>query len=108
MSEARRVSIKWQIVFAIFFPISIWAFYRIGKLKMYLLYVVVPALAISTAIFFAAGYDAGFTDPLGTEIGREPNTAAYVGADIATDIGFTILAVFLVLRWSREWNARVP
>jgi NO-binding membrane sensor protein with MHYT domain len=45
-----KVSIGWQIV-ALFVPIAnFWAFYRIRRLRKYLLYSYLPSLAVSIAI----------------------------------------------------------
>jgi hypothetical protein len=45
-----KMSVAWQIVFT-FIPIAdLWAFYRIKRLKKYILYVVVPQIAVSIII----------------------------------------------------------
>lgn len=44
MPAKGKVSLDWQIVFAIIFPVNLWAFYRIKKLKLFVLY----ALVLST------------------------------------------------------------
>jgi quinol-cytochrome oxidoreductase complex cytochrome b subunit len=51
MPAKRPVSILWQIIFVVFIPIlDLWAFYRIKKLRKYLLYVYLPQIIIGGVI----------------------------------------------------------
>jgi len=50
MPANHKVSVAWQIV-ATFVPIAnFWAFYRIRKLRKYVLYVIVPEIVVSIAL----------------------------------------------------------
>src|SRR5687768_11519840 len=45
-----KVSVAWQIVFTFIPIVNLWAFYRIRRLRKYLLYVVVPVIVLSVLI----------------------------------------------------------
>ena len=119
-----KVSIGWQIVFAIISPINLWAFYRIKKLRLFLLFVITPSIIISSIIVAGVIYEmenptnSGFDEegnrypeptlppnmtPIEPQVGKF-NTGNYMIINIASSVGFTILSVFLVIRWSRKWN----
>ena len=51
MPAKGKVSILWQILFVVFVSIlDLWAFYRIQKLRKYLLLVYVPQIAVAIVI----------------------------------------------------------
>ena len=116
-----RVSIPWQIGFAIISPINLWAFYRIKKLRLYALYVIVPLVIVSSIVIVGIFYEmnnlhTGFDDegnrypeptlpPYMTPI--EPKVWKYDTYAILNGIastGLTVLSVYLVVKWSRQWN----
>jgi hypothetical protein len=105
------VSVAWQIV-SLFIPIAnFWAFYRIRKLRKYLLYIILPNIAI-TAVYLNAFFnylpdyylvgDGGlaFGDPYA--IYQDPVVIATLAASYAL-FGFSI---YLVVKWSREHNRK--
>ena len=57
MSAKGKVSIAWQIVFAIVSPANLWAFYRIKKLRLYALYVTIPSVIISSIVIAGINYE---------------------------------------------------
>ncbi|MEO9295315.1 MAG: hypothetical protein ABI347_06920 [Nitrososphaera sp.] len=99
----KKVSVGWQIVFTFIAGLNFWAFYRIGKLQRYLLYVVAPSLAASLVLLafinnrlnlFAGEsyyYDFVILNPVEQALG-------FVG------FGLQALAIYLVIIWSREHN----
>ncbi len=113
MPAEKKVSVGWQIVFT-FIPIAnLWAFYRIRKLRRYLLYVIVPQIIISVAIgaytssMFAADYPSfGFNEPADPfaadpfEIYSNP----IIIASYALSIALQGLTIYLVIIWSRQHN----
>jgi len=123
MPAKGKVSIGWQIVFAIISPINLWAFYRIRKLRLYALYVIVPSIVVSFIVIAGVFYEmnnpeTGFDDdgnrypeptlpphmiPIEPQVGKF-NTGPYMILNIITSIGLTILSVYLVVKWSRQWN----
>jgi hypothetical protein len=106
-----KVSVGWQIV-ALFIPIAnFWAFYRIRKLRKYLLYVVLPSVATSVVATYRvfsvmpSGYLPGddslaFGDPFA--VYRDPMYIACLA------IGWALfgLSIYLIVKWSRVHNSK--
>ena len=123
MPAKGKVSIGWQIVFAIISPINLWAFYRIKKLRLFALYVIVPSVIVSSIVIVGVIYEmnnpgTGFDDdgdrypqptlppnmtPIEPQVGKF-NTGKYMLLNTATSIGLTVFSVYLVVKWSRRWN----
>jgi len=123
MPAKGRVSIRWQIVFAIISPVNLLAFYRIKKLRLYTLYVIAPSIIVSSIVVAGIFYEMnnpqkGFDDevnrypeptlppymtPIEPQVGKF-NTGPYMILNVITSIGLTILSVYLVVKWSRQWN----
>lgn len=64
MPATGKVSVGWQIVFALIPFLDLWAFYRIRKLRKYLLFTAVPTFisAFVQSLYFGdldTSYDAG-------------------------------------------------
>ena len=122
MPAKGKVSVGWQIVFAIISPVNLWAFYRIKKLRRYALYVIIPSIIVSSIVVAGGFYEMnssqkGFDDdgnrypeptlppymtPIEPQVGKYEKT--YVIISIITSVGLTILSVYLVVKWSRQWN----
>ena len=103
MVKQKPVNVNWQTVF-VFIPIAdLWAFYRVQKLRMALLIFLVGFTAAAIAIQFAI---------FGTEAFLEKDTdviysnTAFIGSSIGLTIAQYALAVYLVRRWSKEWNKK--
>lgn len=102
-SQNHKVSLVWQIILSFIPIIDLWVFYRIKKLRWYLLIFYVGVgipFIIPLAIFFAS-----FT-PIEeiTDFVEEPNvslTYSIIGT------AALILHVYLVVKWSKDWNAKV-
>ena len=107
MVAKNKVNVKWQIVFALISPLNIWAFYRIKKLTKSALYIFVPSFAIQTPISFQSmnmALDPKLLSPSdinGNIMLLDPTLYAI---SIISSIGFTILAIILIVKWSKEWN----
>lgn len=110
MPADKKVSVGWQIFFT-FIPIAdLWAFYRIRKLRRYLLYVVVPEIIIQIIIGVYVGGNA-ITDFSDLAMG-EPETPfdeslywhPLVIASYVVSIAVQALAIYLVIIWSRQHN----
>lgn len=117
MPAKGKVSIGWQIVFAIISPVNLWAFYRIKKLRLFLLFVIAPSIVVSSIVVAGVLYEMenptnhGFDEdgnrypeptlppnmtPIEPQVGKF-NTGNYMIINIASSVGFTILSVFLVI-----------
>lgn len=111
MPADHRVSVAWQIVATFILIANFWAFYRIGRLRKYLLYAYVPAIAISIAVAVYFYYTLGdlgdngsaFDGPTYRPFTLDPVLYIF---NIATSLAFQGLAVYLVIRWSREHNLK--
>jgi len=103
MVKQKPVSVNWQTLF-VFIPILVlWAFYRIQKLRMSLLIFLVGFGAVAIALNFAIlGSDAFLVE--------DPNViysnSAYIGSTIGLTIAQYALAIYLVRKWSKEWNKK--
>lgn len=106
MPENHKVSVAWQIV-ATFVPIvNFWAFYRIRKLRKYLLYVFVPSIALSIALVAYYYSDTSYAkwgdDGLAFGEPRSFVEAQILGSVIGW--GLQGFAICLVIIWSRQHN----
>ena len=111
MPAEGKVSMLWQIIFVVCIPIAgIWAFYRIKKLQKMLLYLVVPEIilvGLVLGVIFWAAIDGseGLTDF--DEPGYEYEDPLVAGVTITASIvgfGITVLAIYLIYKWTEEWN----
>ena len=123
MPANQKVSVPWQIV-ATFVPIAnFWAFYRIRKLRKYLLYTYVPAL-ITSLIVFSYVYSDGFRyyrpfDPEDPGLCDSPIlnrpwqsftlddcVLRFYAMIIGQVIGWCLFgfSIYLVIIWSRQHN----
>jgi hypothetical protein len=99
------VRIVWQIVF-IFIPfVNLWAFYRIKKLRKFLLMVFIPEGVISLAIILPLVVENVQQALEGNPMTSNESIAATIVLYIV-EIGFTILAIYLIYKWSKEWNTQ--
>lgn len=103
MVKQKPVSVNWQTLF-VFIPIlDLWAFYSVQKLRMALLIFLVGFSAAAIALNFAIlGSDAFLVE--------DPDViysnSAYIGSTIGLTIAQYALAIYLVRKWSKEWNKK--
>jgi hypothetical protein len=96
-----KVSVGWQIVFIFITGLNFWAFYRIRKLRKYLLYVVAPSIAASLALF-ALVYNR-----INTHASESYDFVALSPIEQALSLvgfGLQALTIYLVIIWSRAHN----
>jgi hypothetical protein len=126
MPASKKVSVGWQIIF-VFIPIlNFWAFYRIQKLRRFVLFVAIPAIIIeiilvSPLLYLTDGPYSNFLidkppqeqihqelppymTPIEPQVGKTNSTFQILL--IAQEVGFTGFSVYLVIIWSRKWNAK--
>jgi len=107
MPANHKVSVAWQIVATFVIIANFWAFYRIRKLRKYLLYVYVPSIIISTAVAAYVSSTGLWVASSGGEPVYEPFVlppAFY--AIYAISAGLQALAIYLAIIWSREHNRK--
>jgi hypothetical protein len=102
MPANHKVSVTWQIVFTFLPVVNLWAFYRIRKLRKYLLYVFLPSSILSIG-YIAYYYSIGLGNDFATFDFNAPPFLAYLLPNI---IGWSLqgLAIYLVIIWSRQHN----
>ncbi len=103
------VSVLWQIIFVVFIPIlDLWAFYRIKKLKKYLLYVYVPQIIIGgiiAGLILSMAFEGNGLEKLENfSEDLENNDLALIISNILMGLGFTIFSIYLIATWSERWN----
>ena len=113
MVKQEPVNVNWQSLFVIIPFVELWAAYRVEKLRLYLIMIMVPSLFVYYFVrsLIYVEYFEKFID-----ISKcEPNLALYFFFNSCDqiemqvfDIVFTVLfiglAVFLIRKWSRKWN----
>ena len=103
MVKQKPVSVNWQTLF-VFIPIvDLWAFYRIQKLRMSLLIFLVGFGGAAIALSFATLGIEGFLAEDPEEI---YSNSAYIGSSIGLTIAQFALAIYLIRKWSKEWNKK--
>ncbi len=105
------VSVLWQIIFVVFIPIlDLWAFYRIKKLKKYLLYVYVPQIVIGgiiVGIILSMAFEENSLEKLENfSEDLENNDLTLIISNILMGLGFTIFSIYLIVTWSERWNKK--
>ena len=102
------VSILWQIIFTFIPVLDLYAFYRIKKLRKYLLFVIVPPIVIiigiSTTLVSEELESQDFIFEEEPLTGEDEAFASLIFLPL--EIGFQILAIYLVYTWSKRWNER--
>ena len=100
------VKIVWQIIF-IFIPVlNLWAFYRIKKLRKFILIIWIPEVVITMVIIapiILASVEQSLTGSpmLYDQFVLETILLYFV------ETGFTILSIYLVYKWSKQWNRQL-
>ena len=112
MPAEGKVSLAWQIIMVLLIPIAgIWAFYRIKRLQKAFLYIMLPQIIMVVIVLVAAimmipGEDA--MDSLET-FGNDESTFEPIVFGLTTlssviGLGITALAIYLIIKWTEEWN----
>jgi len=106
MPANRKVSVAWQIVFT--FPpiVNFWAFYRIRKLRKYVLYIILPSIILGM-VYGSYVAVVAFNDPTVESRAHDPWFIYTQPIGIATTIvgsALTGLTIYLVIIWSRQHN----
>lgn len=98
MPAKGKVSIIWQLIFALFVTgLSLWVFYRIKKLRKITLYTLLPSVTLIILIIIFVGEphlnNGDFSNVLLVEI-----------LVSAVSLPFTILYMYFIYTWSVAWN----
>ena len=101
------VKIVWQIIF-IFIPIlDLWAFYRIKKLRRFALMVWISEIIITMIIIIPI--IVGDVDQILNGNPMQDNESILTTILLyVVETGFAILSIYLIYKWSKEWNVKFP
>ncbi len=103
----KPVSLFWQTLFTFILFCDLYAFYRIQKLRRSLLIVVFPNAILSTTI---ASIFADFNcEPDWWLVLIGYDDCLFYGVNVLIGIiygGFLVFSIYLVRKWSKEWNLR--
>ncbi|WP_316506125.1 hypothetical protein [Nitrosopumilus sp.] len=99
MVKKEFVSVNWQSVFMLIPFVDLWAAYRIEKLRLFLLYLVVVGLIIFFVLGFALFQERLFEDE------SENLDVKYFG--IGFDVAWIGASIVVIRKWSREWNEKI-
>lgn len=99
MVRKEPVSVNWQSVFMLIPFVDLWAAYRIEKLRLFLLYFLVIAVAIYFVIGFVMFQERIFEDE------SENLDIKFFG--IALEVVIVGVSIVVIRKWSREWNEKV-
>ena len=97
------------MIFVAFIPIvGIFAFYRIKKLKKMILYLEIPTiiLVIITDVVLISSGLAGTPEEIDILVETNTEIAIPMFASLIGFIAITIFAVYLIHKWSGEWNQK--
>jgi CDP-diglyceride synthetase len=93
-----KVSVGWQIVFQFLPVVNFWAFYRIRKLRKFVLYIILPqvvVLVINAWYTYRALY---------SFMGINPHSPIETYLAWAAAFVLQAVTVYLVIIWSRQHN----
>ena len=101
MVKMQPVSVKKQTIFALIPSVDVWAFYRIRKLRKFILIALGLGFAFSPiSLVVSASIDMStITSPL--DLYSNPIFLMYMVGTIASLHG---TLVYFIRRWSKEWN----
>jgi len=98
MVKQKSVKVAWQVVFMFIPFVSLWAFYRIQKLRLCLLIII--------GIYIIALIIIGITFGFAVSLTEMPDVSLINTSSIAVSIAIQLLAIYLVVKWSRNWNRK--
>ena len=106
MPAKGKVSLPVQTVFCVIPILDMYAAYRIKKLRKYLaimILVIAIPVTIASSIFLPTDDEGleGFTNLLIFYYGVDDNQFAF---SVVVQIGTILFAIFLIRRWSKQWN----
>ncbi|MFB5645436.1 MAG: hypothetical protein ACE5R3_02425 [Nitrosopumilaceae archaeon] len=103
MVKQQPVNVKLQTIFALIPSIDAWAFYRIQKLRKFILIVLSLGFAFSPiSLLVSASIDVeNLSGPL--DLYTNPIFLLYVIGSIGTLHG---TLVYFIRKWSKEWNEK--
>ena len=103
MVKQKPVNIKAQTIFALIPSVDAWAFYRIQKLRKFILIVLCLGFAFAPiSLSVSASIDMEKVTSV-LDLYTNPIFVLYVVSSIGTLHG---VLVYFIRRWSKEWNEK--
>ena len=108
MPAEGKVSLPVQTIFCLIPVLDMYAAYRIKKLRKYLaimILVIAIPVTVASEIFLPTDDEdliEGFTNIMIFYYGVDDNQFIF---SVGVQIGTVLFAIFLIRRWSKQWNA---
>jgi len=104
MVKEESVSIRRQTIYAIIPILDLYAAYKVKRLRKYLLITILVGIGI--AIINYAAFPPMSASEISEAFAPEMFSDTNIGASVAEIIGQLLLQIYLVRRWSKEWNKK--
>jgi len=107
MPAKGKVSLSIQTIFCLIPILDMYAAYRIKKLRKYLaimILVIAIPVSIASSVFLPTDEEdlvEGFTNLMIFYYGVDDNQFIF---SVGVQIGTILFAIFLIRRWSKQWN----
>ena len=107
MPAKGKVSLPIQTIFCIIPILDMYAAYRIKKLRKYLaimILVIAVPVSVASSVFLPTDDEdlvEGFTNVMIFYYGVDDDQFIF---SVGVQIGTVLFAIFLIRRWSRQWN----
>lgn len=111
-TPTKPVSIFWQTLFVVVsvaVPLNVWAFHRIKKIKQFFLIIVIPFAILSTVFPLIFSPFDPECDPDWVLFLISHDSCQELEIQLVNGLirgGFSVLSIYLVRKWSNEWNAQ--
>jgi len=104
MVKDEPVSLTRQTIYAIIPILDIYASYRVKRLRKYLLITILVGIGIGIANY--AAFPPMSASEISEAFAPEMFSDTNIVASVAEIIGQLLLQIYLVRRWSKEWNKK--
>jgi len=102
-----KVNLVWQIIFSFIPGVLIWSFFRIKKLRLFLLMMAGPAVA-TISILPIILFDPQYYETCTSMFSIVPNYScmneSLFIAGIIVNVIYHGFKTYFIIRWSRKWN----
>ena len=104
MVKDEPVSLRRQTIYAIIPILDLYAAYKVKRLRKYLLITILVGIGIAIANY--AAFPSMSTSEISGEFALEMFSDTNKVVSVAEIIGQLLLQIYLVRRWSKQWNQK--
>ena len=104
MVKNEPVSLRRQTIYAIIPILDLYAAYKVKRLRKYLLITILVGIGIAIANY--AAFPSMSTSEISEEFAPEMFSDTNTVVSVAVMIGQLLLQIYLVRRWSKQWNQK--